>query len=210
MMGNYYLVNRRRNWAAVCISKNACTSLKMMVLTDHGIESAGKGSIHNRIGYSADSPFLQAVAQGRPPGCFCFAVWRDPVERFISAFRHFALDGVQQGRLAHLPRHHPEAWVEFAEEHLRRPALEQDEHFRRQTDYYDRKDIDLVVTLDALGGWFAGRGWGRLPHTNRSHTTFALPESLAARIRVLYAADYDLRPLTAGDGAAAESLKVPA
>jgi hypothetical protein len=37
MMGNHYLLNSTIAWAAVCISKNGCTSLKARVLLDAGM-----------------------------------------------------------------------------------------------------------------------------------------------------------------------------
>jgi hypothetical protein len=193
-MGNYYLINSVHRWAAVCISKNACTSLKKRVLLDAGISLSGKNAIHDAVGYSAASRFLHPVTGGRPPEFKCFAVWRDPLERFESLFRHFALDGIRQHSLRYLYGKDAEAWVSFAEEHLALPPREQDEHFRRQTDYYRPGDVEEIVDISGLNLWFLAQGWGELPYANTSQIPFSLPEHLARRIRKLYEADYALNP----------------
>lgn len=191
MMGNHYLLNRPAGWAAVCISKNACTSLKKAVLEDEGIHLLGKGAIHDAIGYSAESPYLRPVASGKPPDLFSFAVWRDPIERFASTYRHFALDG-HPGRLTRLPAD-PDAWIDAAEKELAKPVLEQDEHLRRQSDYYRAADVDAIVGIGDLSPWLEQRGGGWLPRQNKSCR--AEPNFSPAqieRLRRIYADDWCL------------------
>jgi hypothetical protein len=140
-MGNHYLLNHSASWAAVCVSKNGCTSLKTRILMDHGIPTTDFATIHDRIGYDAKSRFLQPVAAGRPKGFHVFAVWRDPVARFLSVFKRFALAGDSGRHPESLP---PEidAWLDWVEDELRKPALRQDEHIRRQSDDYRPDDVD--------------------------------------------------------------------
>ncbi len=191
MMGNHFLLNRSAGWAAVCISKNACTSLKKAVLDDEGIACSGKDGIHNTIGYSTVSPYLCHVADGKPAGLYTFAVWRDPVERFTSIYRHFALDGYP-GRLASLPAD-VDAWINATEDELKKPVDEQDEHLRRQSGYYGRNDVDAIVGLDDLAAWFEQRGWGQLPHENgRRCSNPQFSPAQIERIRGIYADDIRL------------------
>lgn len=190
MMGNYYLVNRRQGWAAVCISKNACTSLKTAVLATRGITPKSKSEVHGTIGFGTDSEYLLPVSSGKPADLLTFAVWRDPVSRFLSNFRHFSVDG-SRGRLEDWPCDLDE-WIKRAEEELKKPVLEQDEHIRRQSDYYSRQDVDAVVGLSDLADWYRWRGWGEIPHENASSIggLRLISEVQAERIRALYSADY--------------------
>lgn len=190
MMGNYYLMNRRHRWAAVCISKNACTALKAEVLRSEGIDCEGKEEIHDLVGYETGSPYLHPVSAGRPLGFHCFAVWRDPVERFTSAYRHFALD-LNGGRLGQIGPD-PAEWLGYAELELSKSISFQDEHLRRQSDYYGLSQVDEIIPIDQLNEWFLNRGWGILPHVNASQSQFAFGAGQQAKIRQLYAPDYEI------------------
>ncbi len=192
-MGNYYLLNKKAGWAAVCISRNACTSLKKLTLAGIGIQKERKEDIHNAVGYSSQSSLLKAISTGRPENLFSFAVWRDPLDRFLSTYRHFALEK-HPGRLNRLPPN-IDAWITAAEEELRKPILEQDEHLRRQSDYYTPSDVDAIVALEDLNPWLLSRGGGNLEFQNRSSVDPpALSEEQESRIRTLYAHDWDIRP----------------
>lgn len=180
MMGNYYLLNPAGGWAAVCISKNGCTSLKARTLMDHGIPANDFKTIHNRIGYAASSPFLRDVRDGIPEDLKTFAVWRDPVERFKSVFKNFAL-GESIGRQpASLP---PvvDSWLDWLEDEMQKPILNQDEHIRRQCDYYCPEDVDAIIPLGSLTEWFNDKGFGKLP---REHVR-SVPLELIVPLRAL-------------------------
>ncbi len=195
MMGNHYLLNQAQGWAAVCISKNACTSLKKAILATKKIELSSKLEIHRAIGFDEDSEHLLPVSKGKPDGLLTFAVWRDPVDRFLSAFRHFSLDR-NEGRLRDWPQT-LEGWIACAESELEKPILEQDEHIRRQSDYYSHGDVDVIVDIRNLSEWFRGRGWGQLPRENASsQAEIHSPTDLQVqKIRTLYSSDYtECRP----------------
>jgi hypothetical protein len=194
MMGNFYLINETHRWACVCISKNACTSLKRRVLEDSGLDGGLKHEIHDRIGYSEKSPFLAPVAAGRPKGCVSFAVWRDPVERFLSTYRHFAIERIYQETLAPLRHRDLDCWIDYAEAAMRLPPLEQDEHIRAQSAYYAPGDVDWIVPIQELTVWFQQQGWGDLTRENTASTAFEAEPEQAARIQRIYRADYDLLP----------------
>lgn len=191
MMGNFYLLNPREMWAAVCISKNACTSLKQKVCLDLGACLSRKDEIHDYIGYSESSPLLHPVHQSAPQGYRTFAVWRDPVERFISVYKHFAIEK-HAGRIP-CATLDIDAWIDWAECELAKPILEQDEHARRQVDYYCSQDVEAIVALGDLNEWFYQQGYGHLRAMNQSRgDAVLLSDDQCARIRVLYEADYKL------------------
>lgn len=206
-MINYLLLNLSAGWAAVCISKNGCTSLKARVLLDYGIQGNEFATIHDQIGYDSSSPFLREVNDGIPEDLYTFAVWRDPVERFKSVFKHYALGGVHGRQPKTLP---PEidAWLDWVEDELLKPVLEQDEHIRRQSDYYRPEQVDSIVPLEHLAEWFTAKGFGELPYEHVRSTPVDVTPAQAARIRRIYWQDYLVlgsllpswldRPLVAG------------
>jgi hypothetical protein len=195
MMGNFYLLCDRRKWAAVCISKNACTSLKRAVLENAGIAVPTKEDIHDSIGYTSGSSFLRPVASGKPDGFTSFAVWRDPVERFLSAYVHFAIDRAQHRSLPDfLAYSELDVWIDHAEATLDLDPLDQDEHLRRQSDYFGTGDVDWIVPMRLLGRWFEDQGWGVLSKVNASSCIYPATRGQVARLRGLYAPDYALMP----------------
>ncbi len=109
---NLYLVNHKRKFQAVCISKNAWPSLKRLVLLDDYPEQAEAvttfNSLHDffrcrdnerslvAVGSTRDETTVRRTssssrsADGRE-GCLSylrFAVFRDPVERAVSLYRN--------------------------------------------------------------------------------------------------------------------------
>jgi hypothetical protein len=194
--GNFYLCNPVERWAAVCISKNACTSLKAGVLRSLGrpVPDTTHG-IHDCVGYEA-SELLRPVADGPPPGMRTFAVWRDPVERWYSAIAYLR----RSDEL--LPRRRVLGTRDVVALHVSVPralavtrrqlaldALDCDEHLRRQVDYCEFRTLDDVVELHELEGYFERNGWAPLPRRNEGGKPVARDERVSAAIRELYADD---------------------
>jgi len=191
-MDNFYLLHPGDRWAAVCIAKNACTSLKRVVLAHAGTDTTDLATIHNTIGYDSGSPFLSPVSGGRPPGLFSFAIWRDPVSRFASVYQHFALDGFLLNRVAHLPRDNFDAWLDHASYEFSHRAIDQEEHFRRQSDHYQLGDVDLIVRLEHADAFFNYQGWTALPRENKSIATFEMSQSQRDRACEIFEPDIAL------------------
>ena len=192
MMGNFWLLNRRRRWAAVCISKCGCSTLKYHALADDaGLDPAtlSHNELHDRVGYAANH-FLAPITADPPDGYVRFAVWRDPVDRFLSVMRNFGAGGHARRNFAGLADLDTAAWIDFTLAELRKPTLRQDEHLRRQADYFDAGQLDALVELSSLTRWLGAR-FGHAPIVrNRSATrTIALRESQRRALRELYAKD---------------------
>lgn len=194
--GNFFLVDPAGAWAAVCVSKNACTSMKARVLKSAGrnLDQLSHDSIHDEIGYEENSPFLLPVGGVDPPPGLRFAVWRDPVRRCASVFHHFRGDE----RLTRHPGAHVatfDEWLDWIEVELEKPVLEQDEHVRGQCDYYRKEDVEVLVPIEKLDGWFESQGFGELARRNVREGRVEPTSAQQARIRRIYWRDYlELEP----------------
>ena len=197
--GNYYLLNPAEGWAAVCISKNACTSLKAAVLSANGRPvPATAYDVHVAIGYE-ESEFLRPVDAGPPPGVHVFAVWRDPIDRWYSAIAFLRQRDVLVPRrqvlgLANATRIRLSLGqaVAATQNHLAREPVECDEHLRRQHDYCDFSTLDSVVEVANLNAFFVQNGWQPLPHLNEASRQIERYDKISARIAQLYEADFAL------------------
>jgi hypothetical protein len=197
--GNFYLCNPVERWAAVCISKNACTSLKAGVLQSLGraVPETTNG-IHDLVGYQ-ESELLRPVSAGPPPGMTTFAVWRDPVDRWYSAVAYlrrpdelFPRRRILGTRNSVAIRVSLRQALAVTGRQLALDPLRCDEHLRRQSDYADFAALDHVVELRGLNAFFERNGWGSLPRRNEAVKPVARDERVSAEIRELYAADVRL------------------
>lgn len=95
-MGNYFCEIAHYNAAFVAISKNAVTYLKnIAIYTKTGSIAANKDEVHDWVGYTPGNGYLHPVKDydeewGRD--IVKFAIWRDPVERLVSCYKHFCLE----------------------------------------------------------------------------------------------------------------------
>lgn len=194
--GNFYLCNPVEGWAALCISKNACTSLKASVLTSLGREvPPTTNGLHDRIGYQA-SELLRPEADGPPPGMHTFAVWRDPVDRWYSAVAYLRRSDELLPRRRILGHRNTirirvslDQALAVTRRQLSLDPLVCDEHLRRQSDYGDFARLDDIVPIEELTGFFAGKGWAPLPRRNEGAKKIGHDDAVSAQIRELYRAD---------------------
>ncbi len=195
MMGNFWLLNRRRRWAAVCISKCGCSTLKYHAVADNTEEDPAQLShnqLHDRVGYVANR-LLTPVTASAPDGFVRFAVWRDPVERFLSVIKNFGPQGHVRGSFAALPHLDVSAWIDFTLAELKKPTLRQDEHLRRQADYFDAAQIDVLVQLSSLSPWLRSSfGHPAITRNPSASRTLELHESQRRTLRTLYRSDAEL------------------
>lgn len=79
---NLYLVNHTRRFKAVCVSKNACTTLKWITLLDDypqlakSLADKHTDHIHDAFGYRANGSNLIELSDLRWPDYMRFAVYR--------------------------------------------------------------------------------------------------------------------------------------
>ncbi len=194
--GNFYLLNPVEGWAAVCIARNACTSLEAGVLQSLGRDiPAATADRHDTIG-RRPSDLLRPLDEGPPPGMFTFAVWRDPVERWYSAVAHLRRADELLARRNILGRRNTlRIRVSLAQalavtrNQLALDPLACDEHLRRQTDSCNFDALDAIVDLRGLDAFFARNGWRPLPHRNEATKKIPRNHAVTDAVRELYAAD---------------------
>ena len=176
------------------VSKNACTSLKLML---HRIEFGGDfvpgtapDGIHRFLGFSERTGKGTKIDRGnkkrlrRYSDYLRFAVYRDPVDRFLSLYHnkvlwppapHHYYTGLRLEGLALDP------FLDVVEEVLQIPdPLHIDEHIRPQKRCYTREDVEYIVPIDSLADFLAEK--------------LVPSERQLERIQKLYCEDYDLVP----------------
>lgn len=101
-MQNYFCIIEKYRAAFVVIAKNAVTTLKnIAIYAKLGIIPDDETVTHDYIGYTPANGFLIPVSEmsayEAKYGKFLkFAVWRDPVDRLVSAYRWFILQKVKR------------------------------------------------------------------------------------------------------------------
>ena len=191
----------------VVIAKNASTTLKRLV---HSLDYpeheplTGTEAIHEFFGYSFDNQArvpLTASSKSCASGYTTFAVYRDPVERFLSIYYdkvsptrspdkslrgYFSTNGLIDADM--------ETFIRFTEQELQKDSpLLQDEHLRRQSSFYDPSSVDLIVPLEKLDSFLIEHlniDTGR--HFNKSGHTTTLPRKQRDMLITLYKDDYKL------------------
>ena len=89
-------------------------------------------------------------------------------------------------------------FVQFAEFELGKSRVEfQDEHIRRQSDYYKSEDVDYIVPLEKLNLFLSENGIPTATSTKINNTSSVvsngITQELKDRIKELYSADYNIK-----------------
>ena len=199
---NFFCIIKERQAAFVCISKNACTSLKAIAIYHKtGLRLSKEWDIHQTIGFTPDNGYLVPVgempAYEKSYGTLLkFAVWRDPVERLVSAYKWFILAGEYRVYFKWVNLYQDfsfDRFIDFAAFELGKSDPEnQDEHIRRQSDYYRAEEVDRIVPLEKLDIFLLHN---RLPVLQQQNETanirFVASDQQKERIHCLYEQDYD-------------------
>lgn len=203
-MGNYFCEIAHCKAAFVVISKNAVTYLKnIAIYTKTGVVATAKNEIHDKIGYTPESSYLCQVGdcdEKWGKNIIKFAVWRDPVERLVSCYKHFCLERHQQRYYTYLDLYREPSFDRFMEfvrfELGKSDPLYQDEHIRRQSDYYKSADVDYIVHIGKIDAFLQELNIPLIKeNTNLSRAKFALTEvAYINEIRQLYKSDYQMIP----------------
>ena len=126
------------------------------------------------------------------------AVWRDPVERLVSAYKYFILERTfnQYMYMCNLYQDCSfERFLSFVEFELGKAnPLWQDEHIRRQSDFYTSADDGLYCTSQQVEPFFSRKGVDMLEEkANATSVRFELKdENKIAKIKELYRLDYEI------------------
>jgi hypothetical protein len=116
--------------------------------------------IHQRIGFTEESPFLIAIDkmpeyEKKHGNKIKFAIWRDPIERILSTYKLFCLEKEYRAYFHYLGLYEDisfdrfMAFLEFEWGKIKTP-LSQDEHIRRQVDYYKSKQVDFILPIQKM------------------------------------------------------------
>lgn len=201
---NYFCLIEKHKAAFVCISKNASTYLKnIAIYAKEGDKDLSENEIHTRVGYSPRNGYLIPVLkmldyEEKYGKLLKFAVWRDPVERLVSNYKWFLQEEnwrVYFNWLSLYEDNSFERFLEFVEFELGKsdPTM-QDEHIRKQADYYKALDVDCIVRMSELNHFLIQSGIPTLKKQNnqtRKSKIEVTPEQIN-RIKELYKDDYSL------------------
>lgn len=202
-MANYFCLMENYNIAFVVISKNASSHLVNVLISSlYGFYPNQSGA-HSLIGYDDASPYLCLVSKMREKEkesgkMIKFAVWRDPVERLVSCYKHFCLEKANRFYFQYLALYKDNSFDRFMEfvrfELGKSNPVYQDEHIRRQSDYYRPEDVDYIVPIYKLNQFLEEHGVPVLKKSaNETSVKFQLTDrNHIEEIKELYKADYEI------------------
>ena len=201
-LDNYFCLMEKYNMAFVAIAKNAMTYLKNLAIhAQYDIYPAHE-DVHNLIGYNERSPYLCPVREMKKRETelgkmIKFAVWRDPVERLVSCYKFFCLEKENRYYFRYLDLYGDNSFDRFMEfvrfELGKTNPLYQDEHIRRQSDYYSPEDVDYIVPIKFLNRFLEEHNIP-VPQKEANKTTvdFKLANHYIDEIKDLYKNDYKI------------------
>jgi len=189
--------------AFVVIPKNGITFLKKLAIyfrTDEIIDNTDD-EVHKIVGYHSSYlvPVSQMPQYEKENGSMLkFAVWRDPVERFVSCYKYFYLERNYHTYFHFLDLYQNsfEYYMKFVELELsKNNPVYQDEHLRRQSDFYRREDVDYIVPFHKLNRFLTEKGIPLIEErANATSVKFELDSAKwEEKIKELYRADYDIK-----------------
>ncbi len=202
--GNYFCLIPNTNVAFVAISKNAVTFLKKVAYYNaYKVWVQSFDEIHGLIGYTADSPFLVPIENMKKyeethGDLIKIAVWRDPLDRIISTYSLFCVEKEYRSYFHYLGLINDITFDEFMAfldyEWAKKYPLWQDEHIRRQVDYYSVVDVDYIIHISKLNSFLNEINISfEREQSNKTNTSYeVLNQSYLDKIRAYYKEDYDI------------------
>lgn len=202
-LANYFCLMESYHMAFVIIAKNASSHLRnVLALSLYGFYP-NQGGAHSLVGYDDASPYLCPVSKMQEKEkesgkMIKFAVWRDPVERLVSCYKHFCLEKANRFYFRYLALFEDNSFDRFMEfvrfELGKSNPVYQDEHIRRQSDYYRPEDVDYIVPIHKLNQFLEEHGVPVLKKSaNETSVKFQLTDwNYIEEIRELYKADYEM------------------
>ena len=202
--GNNFCVIEKYNLAFVALAKNGMSHLKRTAYYSRTGIWPEKGKIYQIMGTSPTGDYLFKVTnkgaiEKRYGKIKYFAVWRDPVERVISYYKRFILEGdrgINSPYFNYLGLHIDDSFDRFMEfvrfELSKSNSLFQDQHIRRQSDYYQLDDVDVIVPLNKLNSFLVAHDVPLIEKKSNATTVEFHIENKAyiEEIKELYKSDY--------------------
>ena len=202
--GNFFCLIPNTNAAFVVISKNACSFLKKVAIYNDTNEWVTTSKAHDIIGYSAKSNYLVPISkmkkyEEKNGALVKFAIWRDPIDRIASTYKLFCLEREYRAYFHYLGINENISFERFKDfmmfEWNKKSAVNQDEHIRRQVDYYKLRDVDHVISIDSLYPFLDNNNIKfKKEKSNKTNVAFEIvKEEDLAIIKAYYKADYRIR-----------------
>jgi hypothetical protein len=203
--GSYFLLSHVKKFMFVAIAKNAVGSLKQTLANIEFGETPSDP--HEFWGFNVSSfkeGYTFAVDQREELASYenyaRFAVYRDPVERFMSCYQNKVLSPTWHPyymfwKLEGLPL---DDFITFAEKALCNPDPQTiDEHLRPQSRYYSQEDVQYIVPIQKLPIFLKDKfdieQISRINTSDRYSLVTANAEQ-KGRIMNIYQEDYSLQP----------------
>lgn len=202
-LANYFCLIEKYNLAFVIIAKNASSHLRNILAYSLYDFYPNQNGAHSLVGYDEASPYLCPVSKMQENEeefgkIRKFAVWRDPVERLVSCYKHFCLEKANRFYFQYLDLYNDNSFDRFMEfvrfELSKSNPVYQDEHIRRQSDYYRPEDVDYIVPIYKLNQFLEEHGVPVLKKSaNETSVKFQLTDlNHINEIKELYKADYEI------------------
>lgn len=202
-LANYFCLIEKYNLAFVIIAKNASSHLKNLLAYSLYGFYPNQNDVHSLVGYDDSSTYLCPVSKMQENEnefgkILKFAVWRDPVERLVSCYKYFCLEKANNFYFRYLDLYNDNSFDRFMEfvrfELSKSNPFYQDEHIRRQSDYYRPEDVDYIVPIYKLNQFLEEYG---VPVFKKSvietSAKFQLTDlNHIEEIKELYKTDYEI------------------
>jgi hypothetical protein len=199
---NIFIVNHKRRHRFVSTAKAGCTTLKYVTAIDDDLyefaENEKIQSVHDKMGYAPNGSSLIAIDSDKHSDYTSLAVWRDPVERFISWYRDKVAHPYQRYIFltALAVDNDIDRCIQFLEFELSKTQSEWiDEHLRPHHRYYNPEQIDVLVDMKDLNAYLESIGIeqdNQKTNTSAKKSELVVTDEQKQRIKELYQGDYDM------------------
>lgn len=171
----------------VVISKNACTSIKKYILDKKNIKCYDFKLIHDLIGY-IENELLTLVKNKNKINGIKFAIYRDPIDRAISSYKHLKYKDFDRNYILNSF----DDYIKLCETHLNKNYINCDEHIRRQSDYYKEDDVDYVINIKILNDFLKKFNININIENESPKIPIELSKSQISILKKLYKNDYNI------------------
>lgn len=205
-MPNLFFLCHKHRLMFLGIAKNASTTLKhIMYREEFGADTQEvPAEIHRFWGWGPHADRAIETHKAKDVEAYSgytrFAIYRDPVSRFLSAYHNMVLyskvphEFFVENRLEGMALDH---FIDVTATILKmNNPLHIDEHLRPQAWQYRPDDVDYIVPLESMSDFLESR-FGIQPgpvHNKTRLPRISASEQQLERIREIYACDYAIKP----------------